>query len=219
MRWLYIMSGLAFLVKMLMMPGAIAEWNGTIVQSILEDTGVSNAVTGIILHNRLYDTVFEVLVFTLAIWGAKFLLADEKPLESIDHIDDPPSIVLARLGAVLAGIVSIELAIRGHISPGGGFAAGVAGGTAIGLVAITSPAEWMDSVYKRWRADYLEKLSVLLFIGFAAMTLVGIELPFGDKGELFSGGIIPALNVLVAIKVALGSWAIILLFIRYKGLF
>ncbi|MGF1540481.1 MAG: cation:proton antiporter, partial [Pleurocapsa sp.] len=37
-------------------------------------------------------------------------------------------------------------------------------------------------------------------------------------GALFSGGMIPLLNVLVAIKVALGSWAAILLFIRYRGL-
>ncbi|MCY7367632.1 MAG: cation:proton antiporter, partial [Chamaesiphon sp.] len=33
-----------------------------------------------------------------------------------------------------------------------------------------------------------------------------------------SGGFIPILNVLVAIKVALGSWTVMLLFIRYRGL-
>ena len=41
--------------------------------------------------------------------------------------------MLARLGATIAALVSIELMLRGHLSPGGGFAAGVAGGTAIGL--------------------------------------------------------------------------------------
>jgi multicomponent Na+:H+ antiporter subunit B len=29
---------------------------------------------------------------------------------------------------------------------------------------------------------------------------------------------IPILNILVAIKVALGSWAVVLMFIRYRGL-
>jgi multicomponent Na+:H+ antiporter subunit B len=43
-------------------------------------------------------------------------------------------------------------------------------------------------------------------------------LPHGELGALVSGGFIPILNVLVAIKVALGSWAVILLFIRYRGL-
>ena len=63
-----------------------------------------------------------------------------------------------------------------------------------------------------------EKISVLVFIVLAAITLAGIELPQGELGSLVSGGIIPLLNILVAIKVALGSWAVILLFIRYRGL-
>ncbi|MBD3886245.1 cation:proton antiporter, partial [Phormidium tenue FACHB-886] len=32
------------------------------------------------------------------------------------------------------------------------------------------------------------------------------------------GGVVPLLNILVAVKVALGSWAVVLLFIRYRGL-
>ena len=126
--------------------------------------------------------------------------------------------VLARLGATIAALVSIELAIRGHLSPGGGFAAGVAGGTAIGLIAITSSSEWMEEIYKKWNAATWEKVSVLIFILLAVITLMGWELPQGQLGTLVSGGMIPILNILVAIKVALGSWAVILLFIRYRGL-
>ena len=111
-----------------------------------------------------------------------------------------------------------SLAIRGHLSPGGGFAAGVAGGTAIGLVAITSSSQWMEAIYKRWRAATLEKVSVLIFIVIAVLSLVGLELPTGELGTLVSGGWIPLLNILVALKVALGAWATILVFIRYRGL-
>ena len=125
---------------------------------------------------------------------------------------------MARLGATISAIVAIELAIRGHLSPGGGFAAGVAGGTAIGLIAITSSSLWMEAIYQKWNAATLEKISVLIFIVLAVITLIGIELPHGELGTLFSGGMIPVLNILVAIKVALGSWAVILLFIRYRGL-
>lgn len=63
-----------------------------------------------------------------------------------------------------------------------------------------------------------EKVSVLVFIVLSVITLAGIELPHGELGALISGGIIPILNILVAIKVALGSWAAILVFIRYRGL-
>ncbi len=52
----------------------------------------------------------------------------------------------------------------------------------------------------------------------AILTLIGWQLPQGELGTLFSGGVIPLLNILVAIKVALGSWAVTLLFIRYRGL-
>ncbi len=219
MKWLYIIAGLALYIKILVMPNPELDTAElSIVGAVVEDSGVPNALAGIIFRNRLYDTIFEVVVFTIAIMGARFLLADEKPSKKVYRFTDEPSIVLARLGATIASLVSIELAIRGHLSPGGGFAAGVAGGTAIGLVAITSSSKWMQGIYQRWRAAIWEKISVLVFLVLAVVTLAGIELPHGNLGALVSGGVIPILNVLVAIKVALGSWAVILVFIRYRGL-
>lgn len=219
MKWIYFVAGIILFIKMLIMPNPVADWEEvSIVGSIVEDTGVSNAVSGIIFRNRLYDTIFEVVVFTIAILGVKFLLANEQPIEVVYQFSDRPSIILARLGATISAIVAIELAIRGHLSPGGGFAAGVAGGTAIGLIAITSSSQWMEAIYQKWNAATWEKISVLIFIVLAAITLIGVELPHGEVGTLLSGGMIPLLNILVAIKVALGSWAAILLFIRYRGL-
>lgn len=219
MKWVYIAAGIALFVKVLIMPNPSADLGETsIVESIVADSGVVNAVSGIIFRNRLYDTIFEVVVFTIAILGVKFLLANEQPTEKVYQFSDRPSIVLARLGATITALVSIELAIRGHLSPGGGFAAGVAGGTAIGLIAITSSSAEMEKIYKKWNAATWEKVSVLIFIVLAAITLMGAELPQGELGGLVSGGIIPVLNILVAIKVALGSWAVVLLFIRYRGL-
>ena len=219
MKWAYIFAGIALFIKMIVIPNPTAELAGiSIVESIVEDTGVSNVVSGIIFRNRLYDTIFEVVVFTIAILGVKFLLANETPIETVVQFSDRPSMILARLGATIAALVSIELAIRGHLSPGGGFAAGVAGGTAIGLIAITSSTEWMEGIYEKYHAVTWEKISVLIFIVLAVITLVGWELPYGELGTLFSGGIIPLLNILVAVKVALGSWAVILLFTRYRGL-
>lgn len=219
MKWVYILAAIAFYLKILFMPHETAYLSDlSIVKSIVQDSGVPNAVSGIIFRNRLYDTIFEVVVFTIAIIGASFLLANEKPSPKIYQFTDQPSIVLARLGATIAALVGIELGIRGHLSPGGGFAAGVAGGTAIGLIAITSDWEWMQGIYRRWHAARWEKVSVLIFIVLSAITLAGFELPSGALGTLFSGGAIPILNLLVALKVALGSWAVILVFIRYRGL-
>jgi multicomponent Na+:H+ antiporter subunit B len=219
MKWIYIAAGIALYVKMLVMPNPAPDFpDVSIVEAVLKDSGIPNVVSAIILRNRLYDTIFEVVVFTIAIIGAKFLLANERPSCTIYRFTDQPSIVLARLGATIAALVSIELAIRGHLTPGGGFAAGVAGGTAIGLIAITSSPEWMQDIYQRWHAAMWEKVSVLVFIVLSVITLAGFELPHGELGALFSGGVVPLLNILVAVKVALGSWAVILIFIRYRGL-
>lgn len=219
MKWVYVAAAIALYFKMLVFPNPTADVAElSMVELVVEDTGVVNAVSGIIFRNRLYDTIFEVVVFTIGIMGVRFLLADEQPSCTIYQFTDAPSIVLARLGATIAALVSIELAIRGHLSPGGGFAAGVAGGTAIGLVAITSSSSSMEAIYKRWQAATLEKVSVLIFIVIAVLSLMGLQLPDGEIGSLVSGGWIPLLNILVAIKVALGAWAAILVFIRYRGL-
>lgn len=218
MKWVYIAAGIALYIKFLILPNPAPDLSVSIVQTLVQDSGVPNAVTAIILRNRLYDTIFEVVVFTIAVMGVRFLLANEKPFCAINQFTDEPSVILARLGATIAALVGIELAIRGHLSPGGGFAAGVAGGTAIGLVAITSSTEWMQSIYQRWNASTWEKISVLIFIVLSVMTLAGLEFPHGQLGALVSGGVIPLLNILVAVKVALGSWAVVLVFIHYRGL-
>ncbi len=219
MNWVYLIAVIALFLKILFIPHPEANMPAlSIVEAIIEDSGIPNTVSAIIFRNRLYDTIFEVVVFSIAILGASFLLANEKPVTKIHQFTDQPSVILARLGATIAALVSIELGLRGHLSPGGGFAAGVAGGTAISLVAITSNSEWMYTIYKRYHAAIWEKISVLVFLVLSAITLMGLELPQGELGALNSGGIIPILNLIVAVKVALGSWAVVLIFIRYRGL-
>ncbi|EDX87174.1 Na+/H+ antiporter family domain protein [Synechococcus sp. PCC 7335] len=232
MRNLYLAAGVILFIEILISPsflpsvtlmGTAVDPGGTlgvsIVDAIAQESEVPNTVSGIIFRNRLYDTIFEVVVFTLAIMGVRFLLSDEQPASNIRQFTDYPSIVLAKLGATIAALIAVELAIRGHLSPGGGFAAGVAGGTAIGLVVIVSDAKLMETLYQRWRASTLEKVSVLIFIVFSALSLSGVMAPdLVPKGTLLYGGWIPVLNILVAVKVALGSWSAVLLFIRYRGL-
>ena len=79
-------QGVALFIKMLIMPNPVAEpLDISTVESIVQDSGVSNAVSGIIFRNRLYDTIFEVVVFTIAVLGVKFLFADEIPTKTISQ--------------------------------------------------------------------------------------------------------------------------------------
>ncbi|WP_216908061.1 Na(+)/H(+) antiporter subunit B [Synechococcus sp. CCY 0621] len=218
MTWLYLLAATALCLAPLDATLPPAPPIGPLIASLAAMTDVPNLVSGVILHTRLYDTIAEVVVFTLASIGVRFLLAGEPTKTSIRAIEDAPSVVLCQLGATMATLIGVELALRGHLSPGGGFAAGVAGGTAIGLVLISGSARLSDRLYRRWRADLWEKAAVIAFVVLSAFALGGVPLPAGTFGTLASGGWIPLLNVLVAVKVTLGSWAMVQLFVRHRGL-
>jgi multicomponent Na+:H+ antiporter subunit B len=117
-----------------------------------------------------------------------------------------------------SALVAVELALRGHLSPGGGFAAGVAGGTAIGLQLISGAAERSERLFRRYRADLLEKVAVLGFLQLALLALLELTPAKGQFGTLLSGGWIPLLNLLVGVKVTLGSWAMVQRLVRHRGL-
>lgn len=218
MSWLYLLAaislGLAPLAAALPEPAAVAP----LLQTLADQTDVPNLVSGVILHTRLFDTIGEVVVFTLASIGVRLVLSGETAQRRLHGLKDPPTVVLCQLGATITALIAVELAIRGHLSPGGGFASGVAGCTAIGLLLISGSAARSERLYAHYRADLWEKGAVMAFILLAFLSLEGIQLPQGGFGSIESGGWIPLLNMLVAVKVTLGSWAILQLFVRYRGL-
>jgi multicomponent Na+:H+ antiporter subunit B len=206
---------LAPLALVLAGPGPLLQQR---LQDLLQAGAVPNLVSAVILHTRLYDTVAEVVVFTLASVGVRWILSGEPLQPRIRGLQDAPSVVLCQLGSTVCALVAVELALRGHLSPGGGFAAGVAGGTAIGLLLISGSVRLADRFYQRYRADLWEKGAVLIFLLVALLSLVGVAPGGGRFGAIDSGGWIPLLNGLVAVKVTLGSWAMVQLLVRYRGL-
>ena len=186
---------------------------------VFQETGVPNVVSGILLHNRLFDTVCEVMVFTVAAMTTGILLSQHTPPNKMYYIHDEISLILFRLGTTIAALICLELALRGHLSPGGGFAAGVAGGTAMGLITISSDPQKIRSLFDKKHLKAWEKVSVFLFVGCAFLTLLNVPLPGLFPEAELSSSMIPVFNILITIKVAIGAWAIILAFIRYRGLF
>jgi multicomponent Na+:H+ antiporter subunit B len=218
MTWLYLLAAIALLAAPLASPLPNAADVEQLIAALAEQTQVPNLVSGVILHTRLFDTVSEVVVFTLAAIGVRMVLADEPTRQRIRGLEDPPSQVLCELGSTIAALVAMELALRGHLSPGGGFAAGVAGGTAIGLQLISGAAERSERLFHRYRADLLEKAAVLGFLLLALLALLELTPAGGEFGTLLSGGWIPLLNLLVGVKVTLGSWAMVQRLVRHRGL-
>jgi multicomponent Na+:H+ antiporter subunit B len=218
MTWLYLLAAIALFAAPLASPLPSEAAAEELIRSLALQTQVPNLVSGVILHTRLFDTVAEVVVFTLAAIGVRLVLAGQPGRQRIRGLEDPPSQVLCELGSTIAALVAAELALRGHLSPGGGFAAGVAGGTAIGLQLISGGAERSERLFERFRADLLEKGAVLGFLLIALLALLGMTPVTGRFGELLSGGWIPLLNILVAVKVTLGSWSMVQRLVRHCGL-
>jgi multicomponent Na+:H+ antiporter subunit B len=218
MTWLYLLAAIALFLAPLASALPNSSELSPLIAALTEQTQVPNLVSGVILHTRLFDTVAEVVVFTLAAIGVRLVLAADPERKRIRALEDPPSQVLCELGSTIAALVAVELALRGHLTPGGGFAAGVAGGSGIGLLLISGSADRSERLYKQYRADLWEKAAVVGFLVMALIALLGLEPPSGTYGSLLSGGWIPVLNLLVALKVTLGSWAMVQRLVRHRGL-
>lgn len=212
---------LSFLVTLARMLGSFINEPSSSpasVQELASSGGVPNVVSTIILNLRLYDTISEVIVFTLASMGVGLLLEKDLKMPTIKGFEDNSSITLFRIAAVLNSLLAVELALRGHLSPGGGFAAGVAGGTALALVLLCGGDRDAIAKYNHIKAGTLEEIAVLLFVVLSCLILEGINLPTGIYGDTLSGGMIPILNILIGIKVTLGSWGMVQRFLSTNEL-
>jgi multicomponent Na+:H+ antiporter subunit B len=205
-------------VGILLRPEAIPRDTNQIVDYLTTLTNIPNSVTAVILGSRLFDTIGEVIVFTVAGLGVKILLAHEKAESLLIGIQDPVIISLLDFVALLSAFLAVELAIRGHLTPGGGFAAGVAGATSVTLLMITGRLKVIEEFYSRSNATVIEKLAVVVFIAVALMSFTSIVYPTSPFSWIPQNIYIPILNIVAGLKVTIGAWSIIRIFINKRGI-
>ncbi len=189
------------------------------------ETGAANLVSAIYLNYRLYDTLFEILVFSVAVLGVRFYLAGRNEKEK-DIVKIPESHVIRTSANILLApilLLGIYLTLFGHISPGGGFSGGIVAGTALLLSAVALGAETVAARFHEASFEQLEwgiLLVILLFVAFPVVLgrvpLTDL-LPPGNLGSLTSGGSILVYNALIGSKVLIGTWVIVYSFIRHRG--
>lgn len=216
---LYLVAiSIVMFVGLLLRPEAIPRNTNEIVDYLTTLADIPNSVTAVILGSRLFDTIGEVTVFTVAGLGVKILLADEESESSLLGIQDPVIITLLDFVALLSAFLAVELAIRGHITPGGGFAAGVAGATSVTLLMITGRLKLIEEFYSRSNAVVIEKVAVVVFIILAIMSFASIVYPTSPFSWVPQKIYIPLLNIIAGLKVTIGAWSIIRLFINKRGI-
>lgn len=216
---LYLVAiSIVMFVGLLLRPESIPRNTNEIVDYLTTIADIPNSVTAVILGSRLFDTIGEVTVFTVAGLGVKILLADEESESSLLGIQDPVIITLLDFVALLSAFLAVELAIRGHITPGGGFAAGVAGATSVTLLMITGRLKLIEEFYSRSNAAVIEKVAVVVFITLAIMSFASIVYPTSPLSWVPQKVYIPLLNIVAGLKVTIGAWSIIRLFINKRGI-
>ena len=114
---LYLIAiSIVMLVGVLLRPEAIPRDTNQIVDYLTTQADIPNSVTAVILGSRLFDTIGEVIVFTVAGLGVKILLIHEKTEKSLMGIQDPVIISLMDFVALLSAFLAVELAVRGPVS-------------------------------------------------------------------------------------------------------
>ena len=188
------------------------------------ETGAPNLVSAIYLGARLYDTLFEVLVFTVAVIGVRFYLLRRPSTARATPI--PESHVLqasAQILYPLTLILGLYLALFGHLSPGGGFSGGVVAASGLLLCVMSIGVE---TVYRRLSGAGIERLEWALPMVIVAICVLPFMfgrpilsslLPIGRAGHVFGSSSILLLNVLIGLKVLIGSWMVLYAFILYRG--
>jgi multicomponent Na+:H+ antiporter subunit B len=180
-------------------------------------TQSANAVTSVVTYFRGLDTLGEVTILFLSIFGVGIGINRSEHLHTILHYDN----ALLKMGArVLFPVIILfgfYIIFHGHLSPGGGFQGGVVIASAFLLMFLAEgDAYALDH-------KILTLVEAFSGVGFVLLGLLGVllgglflsnPLPLGTLGQLFSGGVLPIIYLFVGLKVAAEITVLIEYFIR-----
>ena len=188
-----------------------------------EETGAVNAVTGMILDYRAFDTFGESAVLFAA--AASTILLLNNPRRRVRTFRGPDELT-SLLGRGLLPVIlmfGVYIVLNGHLSPGGGFSGGAVLGAGLILASLVLGEERMEQLLPGRRTTWLTAACLLAYAGmkgysfFTGGNHVGWDIPKGVPGELLSGGLILPLNICVGIIVACTMYTFYTLFLEGEG--
>lgn len=199
------------------------------VEHGVEDTGAVNAVTGMILSYRAFDTFGETnVLFIAGCCVMILLLLDHKMLKDSamanDRFYEPKNdVILQQVARILVPIVfvfSIYVMLNGHLSPGGGFSGGAMMGAGMILYACAFGFDktrrfFGERVYTTVKVTALVLYGVMITY-YYVMGANGLEnhIPLGTPGAILSAGLILPIDLVVGLQVACTMYAFYALFRR-----
>ena len=199
---------------------ALNEVSRRYLEQGAEETGAVNAVTGLILDYRAFDTLGESAVLFAA--AASVILLLNRPDRRTRTFRGPDQLTNL-LGRPLLPVIllfGVYVILNGHLSPGGGFSGGAVLGGGLILASLVLGEERMEQLLPSRRTTRLTALCLLAYAvmkGYSFFTggnHVGPDVPKGNPGDLFSGGLILPLNICVGIIVACTMYTFYTLFLE-----
>lgn len=198
---------------------AVNEVSDRYLEQGIAETGAVNAVAGMILDYRAFDTFGESTVLFAAAMSVVLLMrrpetAEKKAGKERDRI-------LGQMGRLVLPAVmmyGIYVVLNGHLSPGGGFSGGTVLGCGLILAALVMGEETMERLLPPERMTRMT-VGCLLAYGlmkgysfFTGANHVGWDIPKGTPGDILSAGFILPLNICVGIIVACTMYTFYTLF-------
>ncbi len=178
-------------------------------EAVTSQWGARNAVAAVVLGARLYDTLLEVLVFSMALVGVRWALRPLPQTEGRPPVAESP--LLERAADVLLpaiGVFGVYLAASGHLGPGGGFPAGAILGSGLLLLAL---ARGIRALARELPQPLLSRLE---YGGLAALIVLGGgSLTLGWRGAW----LLVLANLLILAKVSTGAWVVLEHFAAHRG--
>jgi multicomponent Na+:H+ antiporter subunit B len=192
-------------------------------------THATDLVTAVNFDYRAYDTLGEEFILFAAVLGMAIVLRDRRgerkrdpEAREVERGFAGPSAALGMVGLALVGpliVLGIDIAVHGHLTPGGGFQGGLPLGSAPFLAFLAGEYAAMKRIAPHAAVEFGEAAGAAGYalVGLGGLLFAGIFfenfIDRGEPGRLLSAGTIPLSNLAVGLEVA---GAFLLLWIEFS---
>jgi multicomponent Na+:H+ antiporter subunit B len=181
---------------------------------------VTNVVTAVNFDYRALDTMGEEFILFAAVVGVALLLRaqrvereqqadDEAPGREVPEASDAVRVTgLGLIGFTI--LLGFYIVLHGQLTPGGGFQGGVILATALLLVYLAGE----HALFQRFTPMAVIHAAESMGVGgYVAIGMGGVligtsflrnMMPLGQTGRIYAGGMIPLVNLAVALAVTAG---------------